>query len=76
MADGVISTEFTLYLSRNCITCKFLCFVCVLLYTEQIFYHDYLDLYGFKEEWVIQNSRSKIEDVSSLVVILVEFFAK
>ena len=23
--------------------------VSILLYTDQIFYHDYLDLYGFKE---------------------------
>ena len=43
MADRVVC----ICLGIVCITCRFVCFVCVLLYTEEIFYHEYLDLYGF-----------------------------
>ena len=38
---------------RNFINCRFFvvwffCFPSIFLYTDQIFYHDYLDLYGFQ----------------------------
>ena len=62
----IVSSILTVFISLGIspIPYSFLCFLSILLYTDKILYHDYLDCMGFKQnkihlinsELLIQNS--------------------
>lgn len=47
MADAGLSFKQCLYISEFQLYLQILCFLSILLYTDKIPYHDYLDLYEF-----------------------------
>ena len=47
MVDAGLSFKQCLYISKFQLYLQIPCFLSILLYTDQLFYYDYLDFYGF-----------------------------
>ena len=60
--------SFQQYLLRNFKTYRFFWFLSILLYTDQISFHDYF--LSMKEIWLIQNGKSTMLNGSSSFLII------